>query len=436
MYGDCHYEERSSDPHFDDRSDDPAVFFDLLANNFHLDVDLRSDLHSFLNVARSLPPLQLRVALVQQTTMLSNQQVLLETKNLCATVQELASKIYKSLSANAKITKEQMVEITAACKAQFFTRRRFEFSNYDFRADVIPYLEKHADTNGLTMIFEDKTKAHHKLLVAKVGIAASNTKTWIRRTPSRGLSVSILATYLAKKCLGDSNRVKPQHAIWLIIIRFFIHHNKDLRLIISSDSAAVDDDKLEFPIGISTVPAKRTNNGVIITQDSDGKRIEAFWRQITVLLKARNKLYKSTDLQSEAGRSAFINECVREELQLFPSDPLTSIVGDKNASIVTTPPATSAGASTSNGGRLSGALRRPLTPSNTTSLPGFGGPRGPSLHVWTLEVELHLDAVHFWEFGVELNLLSDSLDVSVWERRSFIFRSYPPPLSSLSDGRH
>lgn len=58
MYGDYHYEEHSSDPHFDDRSDDPAVFVDLLANNFHLDVDLRSDLHSFLDVSRILLFLQ------------------------------------------------------------------------------------------------------------------------------------------------------------------------------------------------------------------------------------------------------------------------------------------------------------------------------------------------------------------------------------------
>jgi predicted RNA binding protein with dsRBD fold (UPF0201 family) len=53
--------------------------------------------------------LQLKVALIQQATALSNQQVLLETKTICSTVHEVISKVYKSLSNNFKITKEQMV---------------------------------------------------------------------------------------------------------------------------------------------------------------------------------------------------------------------------------------------------------------------------------------------------------------------------------------
>ncbi|KAF7349932.1 hypothetical protein MVEN_01294000 [Mycena venus] len=332
--------EPSSDPHSDDsqntiQGDELTVFVDLLANNYKLDIELRSDLHSFLDVARSLPPLQLKIALIQQATALSNQQVLLETKAICSTVHEVVSKVYKSLSDNLKITKEQMSEITAACKTHFFTGRRFEFSNDDFKVDVIPYLEQHADTNGLAMIFEDKTRAHHKLLVGKVGLAASNTKTWLRRTlvnslpdpkkNNRGVSVTTLATYLSNKCLGDSKHVRAKHAIWLIIIRFFIHHNEDLWFIVSTDNAAVDDDELEFPTSISTVPAKRAHTGAVVAQNSDGKRIEHFWRQITVLWKARNKLYKSSDLRSQ-GWSNFISDCVREELQLFPTDRLALII--------------------------------------------------------------------------------------------------------------
>ncbi|KAF7349989.1 hypothetical protein MVEN_01300200 [Mycena venus] len=379
--------EPSSDPHSDDsqntiQGDELTVFFYLLANNYKLDIELRSDLHSFLDVARSLPPLQLKIALIQQATALSNQQVLLETKAICSTVHEVVSKVYKSLSDNLKITKEQMSEITAACKTHF-TGRRFEFSNDDFKVDVIPYLEQHADTNGLAMIFEDKTQAHHKLLVGKVGLAASNTKTWLRRTlvnflpdpkkNNRGVSVTTLATYLSNKCLGDSKHVRAKHAIWLIIIRFFIRHNEDLRFIVSTDNAAVDDDELEFPTSISMVPAKRAHTGAVVAQNSDGKRIEHFWRQIT----------------------------------LFPTDRLALIVGDKSPSATAAATAT---ASSSTGGRLSGALRegasarQPLTPvnapdTNLPRLPGFGGMRGYNCHTHT---------VHLWEF-IKLHLAFDPL---------------------------
>ncbi|KAF8144691.1 hypothetical protein K438DRAFT_2010409 [Mycena galopus ATCC 62051] len=369
-----------------------TVFADLLAHNYKLDIELRSDLHSFLDVARALPPLQLKVALIQQATALSNQQTLLETQSLCSTIHEVATKIYKSLSDNARITKEQMSEITAACKVVFYTGRRFEFSNEDFKAEVVPYLEKHTDANGLSMIFEDKTRAHHKLLIAKVGLAASNTKTWLRRTlvnslpavekNNQGISVTELATSLSRKCLGDAKHVRPKHAIWVVIIRYFIRQHAELRFVVSSDNNDTNDDELEFPIGISTVPAKRNHTGAVVSQNSDGKRIEHFWRQITQLWKARNKMYGSSDLQCD-GWSNFIGDCVKEELVLFPSDRLSLVVGDKSAAAA----ALTGAASSPVGGRLSGALRegaagsrRPLASSNagntdTPSLPGKSGAR-------------------------------------------------------------
>jgi hypothetical protein len=117
----------SSDPPSDrsQQSDDPTVLVDLLANNYNLSLDLRSDLHSVLaydflssyilplnlssQIVRSLPPTQLKMALIQQATTLSNQQLLIETKALCSTIHDVATKIYKSLSDNAQITKHQMV---------------------------------------------------------------------------------------------------------------------------------------------------------------------------------------------------------------------------------------------------------------------------------------------------------------------------------------
>ncbi|KAJ6531351.1 hypothetical protein B0H19DRAFT_1191400 [Mycena capillaripes] len=341
----------SSDPRSDDsqntiQADDLTVFVDLLANNYKLDIELRNDLHSFLDLA-----------LIQQATALSNQQMLLDTQSLCSTIHEVVTKIYKSLSDNARITKEQMSEITAACKAIFYTGRRFEFSNEDFKAEVVPYLEKHSDTNGLSVIFGDKTRAYHKLLVAKVGLAASNTKTWLRRTlvnsvpatemNNRGISVTELATLLSKKCLGDTTHVRPKHAIWVVIIRYFIRHHPDLRFVVSSDNSDTNDDELEFPLGISTVPAKRSHNGAIVAHHSDGKKIEHFWRQITQLWKACNKQYGSSDLQCE-GWSNFISDCVKEELLLSLPISAAAAAASATSSLV--------------GGRL--GFPQPLTPSN------------------------------------------------------------------------
>ncbi|KAJ6554596.1 hypothetical protein B0H19DRAFT_151426 [Mycena capillaripes] len=80
-YEDYGFEERSSDPHSDgshtaDLSDDSSVLVDLLANNYKLDIELRNDLHSFLDVVQSLPPVQLKMAIILQATALCNQQVI------------------------------------------------------------------------------------------------------------------------------------------------------------------------------------------------------------------------------------------------------------------------------------------------------------------------------------------------------------------------
>ncbi|KAJ6554595.1 hypothetical protein B0H19DRAFT_1377432 [Mycena capillaripes] len=131
----------------------------------------------------------------------------------------------------------------------------------------------------------------------------------------------------------------------------FVCHNADLRIIENSDDDTNDDD--EFPEHLNqTIPAKRAHTGT-----------------------ARNKMYRSTDLKSE-GWSNFISDCVREELALFPSNPLTLIVGDKT----TAGAAGAASALSSFGGRLHGALRdgvadsrQPLVPSNAgnTMLPAL-----------------------------------------------------------------
>ncbi|KAF7350670.1 hypothetical protein MSAN_01627500 [Mycena sanguinolenta] len=373
-YDQYSFGEPSSDPSFDgsQQSDESAVLVDVLANNFNLSLELRSDLHSFLEVVQLLPPTQLKMALIQQATALSNQQLLIEQKMLCSKIEALATKIYKSLSDNLTITKDQMSEITAACKVAAFSGRRFTFSNEDFKSEVIPYLEKHASTNGLAIVFADKTRAHHKLLVAKVGLAASNTKTWLRRIivrslpdPGRenpGMSVTALATLLYKKCLGGgtSENVKPQHAIWCMIIRSIVRNHADLQFVISTDTADNDDND-SVPAAPATIPAKRNHQGSVVNQSSDGKKIETFWFQTTAHWSALNKKHGSTDLQCE-GWTRYLNNCVAEELALFPTDPLALIVGNKSASTASPPVSMPA--------RLSGALReggmastrQPLTP--------------------------------------------------------------------------
>jgi hypothetical protein len=86
---------------------------------------------------------------------------------------------------------------------------------------------------------------------------------------------------------------------------------------------------------------------------------------------------------------SFISDCVREELQLFPTDRLALIVGDKSPTATAAATAT-ATASSSTGGRLSGVLRegasarQPLTPTNVPNtnfppLPSFGGMRACKL---------------------------------------------------------
>ncbi|KAJ7780684.1 hypothetical protein DFH07DRAFT_949911 [Mycena maculata] len=362
--------EPSSDdgPRATTPSEDPAVLVDLLANNYDLTIEYRSDLHSFLEVARGLPPKELKIVLIQQATTLANQQHLIETKAICSMINETVTKVSASLSVNARITKEQISEIGAACKVVFYSGRCYNFSNEDLKAEVIPYLEKHSAVNGLEILF--KTKTNHKLLTASVGRVLSYTKTWLRRTfitsipdaakNNCGLSVTALTTLLAKKCLLGSENAKAKHAIWVLIVRSFIRNNTNLRVVLGLD-ASDDDDDDEFSAAVSadpppTVPAKRNHAGT----------------PITVLWMERNQKY-TPDLQSP-GWTEYINACLKKELTLFPSDPLALIVGNKSSG--GTAPAAAASAM----GCLSGVLggtgpRQPMTPNasnaNPTALPGI-----------------------------------------------------------------
>lgn len=81
------------------------------------------DLTLSSQIVRSLPPTQLKMALIQQATILSNQQLLIETKALCSTVHDVATKIYKSLSDNAQITKHQMVWFSGSSRPHSYPCR-------------------------------------------------------------------------------------------------------------------------------------------------------------------------------------------------------------------------------------------------------------------------------------------------------------------------
>ncbi|KAJ6611884.1 hypothetical protein B0H10DRAFT_1952673 [Mycena sp. CBHHK59/15] len=107
----------------------PALLVDHLANNYNLEDIYQDDLHSFLSIARPLPEVQLKIALVQQATALQTQQLLSEFKQICGSFRATTMYIQNSISQNIMFTKDQQAEVTAACKLQIFDGQRIKFDN-------------------------------------------------------------------------------------------------------------------------------------------------------------------------------------------------------------------------------------------------------------------------------------------------------------------
>ncbi|KAJ7177169.1 hypothetical protein C8R46DRAFT_1078284 [Mycena filopes] len=307
---------------------------DHLANNYSLDAENRGELEAFSEIARALPRAHYKVALILQATSLQNHQLLREMKTGFAGLEETLSFVRKSLSDNVTLSKDQTGEIAAACRVLFYSGRRQVFDNDALKPELTTYLKKYKATNGLSVLFEDHTQAHSKLLAIHVGRALSGVKSFIRRSLIKSLSdgnanpgcgVTAITTQLAKKCLGGSENAKPQHAIWCLIIRSFIRSDADLRM---SPADAADEGDEEFPEELAplTVPAKRTHSGTVKVQSSDGKIIAAFWSRVRVLFARKNKVFGDQDLKSE-GWTNYINSCVAQEKIAYPGDQLAAIVG-------------------------------------------------------------------------------------------------------------
>ncbi|KAJ6609521.1 hypothetical protein B0H10DRAFT_2225847 [Mycena sp. CBHHK59/15] len=165
-------------------SDDLALLVDHLANNYGLEVDYRNELHTFLEasigIAQSLPCASVKVASIQQATMLQTHRVLQELKRMCTTTQDSITTIHKSLSDNVKVSKDQTGIINAACRLLFFSGHRMDFDNDTLKPEA--HLQKHKTTHSFALFDDDKTQRHTKLITVHVGHAVSGVKTFFGRT--------------------------------------------------------------------------------------------------------------------------------------------------------------------------------------------------------------------------------------------------------------
>ncbi|KAJ7758593.1 hypothetical protein B0H14DRAFT_3598049 [Mycena olivaceomarginata] len=329
-----------SDPSSDDtyigsQEDDPALFVDHLANSYHLNPESRGELHAFFTIARNLPPTQLKIHLIQHASMLQNHQLLIDIKTLCASTKDTTDTVLKSLSTSTQLGSAQTAEIQAACKVLCYNGRRTDFDNDALKRDVIPHLKKNMATNGLSVFINSENRPLRSSWAPPLARPCPYAKTYLRRSidkslPSgsnRGTGVTELATELAKKCLGSSDKAQAKHAIWCLIIRSFVRAHPGLRMKASRNEA--DDDAENFPAPANLLPQKRSHTGLTKASTSDGKLLEAFWREMAGIWGEKNTQY-GTDLKSE-GWTAYINECVQKERMLHPDDPLALIVGEAGA---------------------------------------------------------------------------------------------------------
>ncbi|KAF7368098.1 hypothetical protein MSAN_00876000 [Mycena sanguinolenta] len=311
----------SSDSYSDDSrtaagSDDTSLLVDHLANNYGLDNDYRGELHTFSQLARSLPCVQSKVVLIQHANTLQNQQAIEQLMRMCTTIQNNIDTLLQSVSNSTKFTLEHKAEITAACKAVFSTGRLTDFDNDSLKPQVILHLKKHKDVNGFKLFFEDMSQAQSKALLNLTGRTLSQVKTSFRRMVIKslpgennvGCGIKELTNTLGSKYLGGTENVKPKHAIWLLIIRSFVRTDPELRMA----PADVDSDNDVALSRLRPVTASSLRPSGI-----DRKKL---W-------KRKNKQFGTVDLKA-APWTSYINNCVVEERVLFPNDALALIVGN------------------------------------------------------------------------------------------------------------
>ncbi|KAJ7936175.1 hypothetical protein B0H13DRAFT_1853553 [Mycena leptocephala] len=156
------------------------------------------------------------------------------------------------------------------------------------RQCAAPHLEKHTDTNGLELAFQPSNTAMLREVEARIGVGASYAKSatriaFVQSLPQanyRGIGVTALSTKLGKRYLGGIEKVKPKHAIWVLIVRAFMRHSPELQTLMKSDdgenNGEEDENDDENP---PTIPAKRTHSGTVKVHQR-GKINEAFWFDI------------------------------------------------------------------------------------------------------------------------------------------------------------
>ncbi|KAF8148333.1 hypothetical protein K438DRAFT_1866967 [Mycena galopus ATCC 62051] len=357
-------------------SDDPTLLVDHLANNYNLDADSRGELHAFSELARGLPELQCKIALVRHASLLQNHQSLEELKSMCAQMFDTVKSMRKSFSDNTKLSNDQKAEITAACRVVFFTGRLTDFDNDGLKPEVVSYLKKNMEINGFALFFEDKTQAHGKIIANHVGRSLSGVKTFFRRTflkslplgNNEGIGLTALTATLVKKCLGGSENALAKHAIWCLIVRYFIRSDSELRASpVPADTTNDDndDDTEQYP---AVIPAKRTCTGTVKILTTDGKLIAAFWDRVSLLWKRANREHGTADLKSEKW-TALLNTAVAEGRVLFPKDALALIVGSAGIVAPTTAPSTNRLSGLSTISNEAGGSRASLMPRASITRP-------------------------------------------------------------------
>jgi hypothetical protein len=112
----------------------------------------------------------------------------------------------------------------------------------------------------------------------------------------------------------------PKHLLIRIFQRSFIRAHPGLRMKASRNEA--DDDAENFPAPANLLPQKRAHTGLTKASMSDGKLLEAFWREMAVIWGEKNTQY-GTDLKSEGW-----TVCVHVHIHSFPrySCPMTVTV--------------------------------------------------------------------------------------------------------------
>ncbi|KAJ7478789.1 hypothetical protein B0H11DRAFT_2027584 [Mycena galericulata] len=289
-------------------AEESTNFADAIANNFKLDPENRTDLHSFLELGSDLPFAPLKIAVVQHATALQTQQMVREALTMCGTIQKVVKSIEEKYAAS--FTPDQTFEMRSACRFVLFDHTRVNFDNDTIIKAATAHLKKHKNTNGFKDVFSASSKGREKALVKAICDQASYSKSVVchailasmprnnngtkkTATPD-GTGLTALVTTLAKKCTGLSENVTTQEAIWCAILRHMVRENPRLAKLGDSDEPQ------EVPR-----PPKRTRDGA--AKNGTAAEGNDFFSII------EGKFLK------------FIDRIIGRERRLWPSDPLPLI---------------------------------------------------------------------------------------------------------------